>query len=78
MFQSPKNLMRAVLDVVDDMLVGEPEAEVEPEVEIVAPHPHHRSVQLRLERRAGTVTRRPADCLSPVRAPAQPPRERVS
>jgi hypothetical protein len=69
MFQSTKKRMQALLDVVDDMLVGAPEPES------VAPHPHQRSVHLRIERRPGSVAARPMHCLSPVRPPAE--RDRV-
>jgi hypothetical protein len=72
MFQSSKKRIEALLGVVDDMLVGAPD-----EAEIVAPHPHQRTVHLRLERRAGTVGPRAMLCLSPVRSSAPPARERV-
>jgi hypothetical protein len=62
MFQSSKNLMRVVLDIVDDMLVGAPAPEPEPDV---VPHPHQRTAQLRLQRRPG-------------RSPTQPTREPVA
>jgi hypothetical protein len=66
MFQSPKKLMRAVLDVVDDMLVGDDDPVVD---EPQRPsHPHDRTVRLRIERRAGSVAARPMHCLCPVRA----------
>jgi hypothetical protein len=69
MFQSPKKLMRTLLEVVDDMLVGEPEAPVA--AEIPAPHPHRRPARVRIERRAGTVAPRPMHCVSPVRPVAE-------
>ncbi len=65
MFQSPKRRMRALLDVVDDMLAGAPEPEL-------PPHPHRRPVQLRMQRRAGAVAPRAMHCLSPVRPAALP------
>jgi hypothetical protein len=68
MFQSSKKRMRALLDVVDDMLAGAPEP--------VDPHPHQRSVQLRIERRPGSVAARPMHCLSPVRPVAERDRMR--
>jgi hypothetical protein len=75
MFQSSKSLMQAVLDVIDDMLVGAPDPE--PECDAVAPHPHQRTVRLRVRRRDGSVTARQMHCASPVRACAQPTRESV-
>jgi hypothetical protein len=66
MFQSTKKRLQRLLDVVDDMLVGAPEEDME----IAAPHPHTRTVQLRIERRPGTVAARPAHCLSPIQRPA--------
>ncbi|HET9124353.1 MAG TPA: hypothetical protein VFN65_05655 [Solirubrobacteraceae bacterium] len=66
MFQATKKRLQRLLDVVDDMLVGAPEEDME----IAAPHPHVRTVQLRIERRAGTVAPRPAHCLSPLPRPA--------
>lgn len=65
MFQSSKKRMRALLDIVDDMLVGAPEED------LAAPHPHRRPVQLRIDRRDGAVAPRPMHCLSPVRSPAR-------
>jgi hypothetical protein len=82
MFQSPRKLMQALLDVVDDMLVGAPDDIPADEVGTgdqagAAPgvHPHRRPVRLRIERRPGMVAPRPTHCLSPVRpsAPAVPP-----
>ena len=66
MFQASKQRLQRLLDVVDDMLVGAPEEDLE----IAAPHPHARTVQLRIERRPGTVAPRPAHCLSPIQRPA--------
>ncbi len=65
MFQATKKRLQLLLDVVDDMLVGAPEEDME----IAAPHPHARTVQLRIERRPGSVMPREAHCLSPVRRP---------
>jgi hypothetical protein len=75
MFQSSKNLMRVVLDIVDDMLVGAPAPEPEPDV---VPHPHQRTAQLRLQRRPGAPSPRAMHCLSPGRSPTQPTREPVA
>jgi len=66
MFQVTKKRLQRLLDVVDDMLVGAPEQDTE----IVAPHPHTRTVQLRIDRRAGSVAPRTAHCLSPIQRPA--------
>jgi hypothetical protein len=74
MFQSSKKLMRAVLEVVDDMLVGEDDPVIEPERPA---HPHDRTVRLRIQRRAGTVAARPMHCLSPVRPAAERHRDAV-
>ena len=73
MFQSSKKRMQALLELVDDMLVGAPEED------LVAPtpHPHRRPVKLRLERRAGSVAARPMHCLSPVRPAAERERDRA-
>jgi hypothetical protein len=68
MFQSSKKLINAVLGVVDDMLVGEDDPVAEP---MPVPHPHDRTVRLRIERRPGSVAARPMHCLSPVRPPAE-------
>ena len=65
MFQSPKKRLQALLDVVDDMLVGA----LEPEPE-AAPHPHRRPARVRIERRVGAVSPRAMHCLSPVRSAA--------
>ena len=73
MFQSSKQRMRALIDQVadhvDDMLVGAPEP--------AAPHPHQRTVHLRIQRRAGMVAARPMHCLSPVRPVAERDRARA-
>ncbi len=66
MFQASMKRLQRLLDVVDDMLVGAPEEDLE----IAAPHPHARTVQLRIERRSGSVAPRPAHCLSPIERPA--------
>jgi hypothetical protein len=74
MFQATKKRLQLLLDVVDDMLVGAPDEDME----IAAPHPHTRMVQLRVERRAGSVASRPAHCLSPIqRVAVQRSREAV-
>lgn len=65
MFQATKKRLQLLFDVVDDMLVGAPEEDME----IAAPHPHARTVQLRIERRAGSVAAREAHCLSPIQRP---------
>lgn len=65
MFLATKKRLQHLLDVVDDMLVGAPE-----DIEVAAPHPHARTVQLRIERRPGSVAPRPAQCLSPIQRPA--------
>ena len=73
MFQASKKRLQRLLDVVDDMLVGAPEEDME-----IAAHPHARTVQLRIERRPGMVPPRPAHCLSPLPRPTAPrPRDAV-
>jgi hypothetical protein len=62
MFQSSVNRLRALLSLADDFL-GDPPHE--------APHPHRRPLRLEYERRPGAVSRPPAHCLSPVRAPRE-------
>ena len=74
MFQSSKKRMQALLDLVDDMLVGAPEEDLV--APVPHPHPHRRPVELRLERRAGSVAARPMHCLSPVRPAAERDRAR--
>jgi hypothetical protein len=72
MFQVSKKriaILHTLLELVDDILADHPEE--------IAPHPHQRHVTLRIERRAGTVAPRPMHCLSPVRPPAERPRDRV-
>jgi len=82
MFQSTKRRLQDLLDIVDDMLVGAPEPEFDPDGgpddDAAVLHPHHRAVQLRIQRRPGTIPARSMHCLSPVRP--QPPvqRERAS
>jgi hypothetical protein len=75
MFQSSKKLMRAVLDVVDDVLVGADDLVIEPEP--IPHHPHDRTVRVRIERRAGMVAPRPMHCLSPVHPAAERHRDAV-
>ena len=71
MFQSSKKRLRAWLDVVDDMLVGEDSpADARLEVPPWATHPHRRPLRPQRARRAGGVPAAPAHCLCPVR-PAQ-------
>ena len=66
MFQRTKQRFEALMALVDEVLADEPPA---------PPHPHDRTVSLRLQRRPGTVTPREMHCLCPVR-PA-PQRERT-
>jgi hypothetical protein len=82
MFQSTRRRLQDLLGIVDDMLVGAPEPEFapdgEPDRDAAVLHPHRRSVQLRIQRRPGTVAARPMHCLSPVRPQAPAERDRVS
>jgi len=67
MFQSSKKRLRAWLDVVDDMLVGDPPVDAHAEPPVWATHPHRRTLRSRRPRRAGSVPQAPAHCLCPVR-----------
>ncbi len=72
MFLRMKERLEAMMDLVDDILAADPE--------LTPPHPHDRTVTLRVERRGGSVASREMHCLCPVRpAPerasaADPPR----
>lgn len=66
MFQSSMKRLRAWLDVVDDMLVGDPPADAHLEVPRWATHPHRRPLRWQRARRAGSVPAAPAHCLCPV------------
>jgi hypothetical protein len=70
MFQSSKKRLRAWMDVVDDMLVGDPPVDAYAEPLAAATHPHRRPLRWQRARRAGSVPASPARCLCPVR-PAQ-------
>ncbi|HET6871211.1 MAG TPA: hypothetical protein VFH80_35185, partial [Solirubrobacteraceae bacterium] len=70
MFQSSKKRLRAWLDVVDDMLVGDPPVDAHAEAPAWATHPHRRPLRSQRARRLGSVPAPPAHCLCPVR-PAQ-------
>jgi hypothetical protein len=60
MFQLTPERLHRLLDLVDDVLAGDPSEE--------APqHPHRQPLSWHPARRAGTVSARPAFCLSPVR-----------
>jgi hypothetical protein len=67
MFQSSKKRLRAWLDVVDDMLVGDPPDDVHAEPPLWASHPHRRPLRWERIRRGGSVPAPPAHCLCPVR-----------
>jgi hypothetical protein len=60
MFQLTPERLHRLLSLVDDVLAGDPPEEA-------TPHPHRRPLSWQPARRAGTVTARPALCLSPVR-----------
>ncbi|HEY5431594.1 MAG TPA: hypothetical protein VIK04_20930 [Solirubrobacteraceae bacterium] len=71
MFHGPQNRFRALMTLLDDVL-GDPEPPA-------APHPHRRPVRIERTRRAGSVSARPAHCLSPVRrGPDRTSRDRVA
>jgi hypothetical protein len=71
MFQSFPKRLRAWLDLVDDMLVGDEEP-VDARVEVPSweMHPHRRPLRWQRARRSGSVPEAPAHCLCPVQ-PAQ-------
>jgi hypothetical protein len=67
MFQSSKKRLRAWLEVVDEMLVGDPPVDAHAEPPLWATHPHRRPVRPQRVRRAGSAPAAPAHCLCPVR-----------
>jgi hypothetical protein len=70
MFQRTRERFEALLAIVDEILAADPEP--------APPHPHDRTVSLRIERRGGTVAAREMHCLCPVRpAPERAWRTRV-
>jgi hypothetical protein len=72
MFQSSKKRLRAWLDVVDEMLVGDPPVDAYAEPPVEDTHPHRRPLRWQRPRRAGSVPAAPAHCLCPVRpAPSE-------
>ena len=86
MFRSSADRLRTWLTGAGDLLWGDYDAAedtlqplVDPELESSdrayhATHPHRRDLRWKRERRPGTVPRRPAHCISPVRhARAQRP-----
>jgi hypothetical protein len=82
MFLSMKERFEAVMDLVDDILAADPDREPEPAPPHPhapdAPHPHDRTVVLRIERRGGSVGPREMHCLCPVRpAPERARRAQV-
>jgi hypothetical protein len=67
MFQRAKQRFEALMALVDDVLADEPQP-------AAAPHPHERTVSLRVARRVGAVAPREMHCLCPVRPPGAAPR----
>jgi hypothetical protein len=67
MFQRTKQRFEALMALVDEVLADDPPA---------PPHPHDRTVSLRLQRRGGAVTPREMHCLCPVRPTAREDRRR--
>jgi hypothetical protein len=68
MFQSStKQRLRAWLDIVDDMLAGDPPDDAHLEAPPWATHPHRRPLRWQPVRRSGSVPAAPAHCLCPVR-----------
>jgi hypothetical protein len=67
MFQSSPKRLRAWLDLVDDMLVGDEEpVDARLEVPPWEAHPHRRPLRWQRARRPGSVPPAPAHCLCPV------------
>jgi hypothetical protein len=62
MFARTRQRFEALMARVDEVLADEPPA---------PPHPHERTVSLRLQRRGGAVTPREMHCLCPVRPAAE-------
>ena len=60
MFQLTPERLHRLLSLLDDVL-GDPPAEANTH------HPHRRRLRWQPARRAGTVSARPAQCLSPIR-----------
>ncbi len=60
MFQLTPERLHRLLELVDDVLAGDFEEEANQ-------HPHRQPLRWQPSRRAGTVSARPALCLSPVR-----------
>jgi hypothetical protein len=70
MFQRTRERFEALMALVDDILAADPEPS--------PPHPHDRTVSLRIERRGGSIGPREMHCLCPVRpAPERAWRTRV-
>jgi hypothetical protein len=68
MFLSYPKRLRAWLELVDDMLVGDdPPADAHLEAPAWATHPHRRPLHAQHVRRAGSVPPGPAHCLCLVR-----------
>ena len=62
MFQLTPQRLQRLLDLVDDVLAGDPSDE-----EATQHHPHRQPLRWQPSRRAGTVSAGSAYCLSPVR-----------
>jgi len=60
MFQLTPERLHRLLSLLDDVL-GDPPAEA------ITHHPHRRPLRWQPARRAGMVSARPAQCLSPIR-----------
>jgi hypothetical protein len=68
MFHSSTKRLRAWLDIVDDMLAGDPPDDAHLEAPLWATHPHRRPLRWERARRAGSVPAAPAHCLCPVQS----------
>jgi hypothetical protein len=60
MFHLTPERLNRLLQLVDDVLAGDPPEEAET-------HPHRQQLSWQPVRRAGAISARPAHCLSPVR-----------
>lgn len=69
MFHSSSKRLRAWLDLVDDMLVGDEEpVDARLDVPSWETHPHRRPLRWQRARRPGSVPAAPAHCLCPVQS----------
>jgi Variant SH3 domain len=75
MFQSATNLLRACVQLADDLLADPSDSQdllrgAQDQLEAALGHPHRRALRWRRDRRPGSIPPPPAHCLSPVRGGA--------